>query len=60
MLELTAVVRADRHAYTATAPELDVRAEGPTVADALLNLKQAVALHLAGDGQAFFTRYDLA
>ena len=45
-MNFTAVIKKGEKQYVALCPELDVVSQGPTVEEALANLKEAVELHI--------------
>ncbi len=65
-MEFTAVIRKGERFYVALCPEVDVVSQGPSVEEALENLKEAVALYLEEmgppertAGSTFVTRFAL-
>ena len=45
-MEFTAIIRKGEKQFVALCPEVDVVSQGPTVEDALENLKEAVELYI--------------
>lgn len=45
-MDLTAIIRKGEKQYVALCPELDVVSQGPTVEEALSNLKEAVIVYI--------------
>jgi predicted RNase H-like HicB family nuclease len=45
-MKLTAIVRKGEEQYVALCPELDVVSQGHTIEQAILNLKEAIELHI--------------
>lgn len=44
-MKLTAIIKKGEKQYVALCPEVDVASQGPTVEEALANLREAVELH---------------
>ncbi len=64
---LTAVIRKGEKQYVALCPELDVVSQGPTIEEAMGNLKEAAELYLEemgppesiGSGEILVTRFEV-
>lgn len=67
IVDLTAVIKKGEKQYVALCPELDVASQGPTIEDALKNLKEAVELYLEemglpediGAGEMIVTHFEV-
>ncbi len=67
MMEFSAIIRKGEKQYVALCPEVDVVSQGPTIEDALSNLKEAVELYIdqmgvpegIGSGQTLVSHFEV-